>query len=82
MRQIQALDAIDESQRVFGYAPTLRELGVRLGIRSTNGVNDHLCALVRHGAIERDAARSRALRITAKGRAALAAWKEGPGYHG
>jgi hypothetical protein len=36
-----------------GYPPTLREIGLAFGIRSTNGVNDHLHALERKGVIER-----------------------------
>jgi SOS-response transcriptional repressor LexA len=36
-----------------GRPPTLREIGALMGIRSTNGVNDHLNALARHGFIAR-----------------------------
>ena len=44
-RQKEVLDFIQESIGTRGYPPTLREIGERMGIRSTNGVNDHLKAL-------------------------------------
>ncbi len=45
-----------------GYPPTLREIGGHMGIRSTNGVNDHLEALTRKGYLVREELKSRALR--------------------
>ena len=45
-----------------GYPPTLREIGAHMGIRSTNGVNDHLRALERKGYLTREDMKSRALR--------------------
>jgi repressor LexA len=45
-----------------GYPPTLREIGNFMGIRSTNGVNDHLRALERKGYLTREDMKSRALR--------------------
>lgn len=50
-----------------GYPPTLREIGAHFGLRSTNGVNDHLLALERKGYIERDDNIARGLRLTEKG---------------
>lgn len=47
-----------------GYPPTIREIGRELGIKSTNGVNDHLKALERKGYLVRDQLKSRALRPT------------------
>jgi repressor LexA len=44
-RQQMVLDYIRQSITDRGYPPTLREIGARMGIRSTNGVNDHLRAL-------------------------------------
>ena len=61
-RQQQVLNVIRESISDRGYPPTLREIGVRMGIRSTNGVNDHLRALQRKGYLTRDDMKSRALR--------------------
>jgi len=48
-RQKQVLGIIIESIEQQGYPPTLREIGERLGIRSTNGVSDHIKALTRKG---------------------------------
>ncbi|HEY0841113.1 MAG TPA: transcriptional repressor LexA [Vulgatibacter sp.] len=43
------------------FPPTIREIGLAMGIRSTNGVNDHLKALERKGYLERGEMKSRAL---------------------
>ncbi len=61
------LDFIRQSITDRGYPPTLREIGARMGIRSTNGVNDHLRALERKGYLTREDMKSRALRPTAMG---------------
>ncbi len=62
-RQQEVLDLISESIEQRGYPPTVRELGDRLGIRSTNGVNDHLVALSKKGYLQRQDLKSRALRV-------------------
>jgi repressor LexA len=61
-RQKMVLDFIAESIEKRGYPPTLREIGAFMGIRSTNGVNDHLRALERKGHLTREDMKSRALR--------------------
>jgi repressor LexA len=61
-RQRQALDYITDCLSARGYPPTLREIGEHMGIRSTNGVNDHLKALERKGYLVREELKSRALR--------------------
>lgn len=61
-RQQQVLEYIRASIAQRGYPPTLREIGAHMGIRSTNGVNDHLRALERKGYLTRDDMKSRALR--------------------
>ena len=63
-RQQMVLDYIKQSIQDRGYPPTLREIGARMGIRSTNGVNDHLRALERKGYLTREDMKSRALRPT------------------
>src|SRR5271169_1759490 len=63
-RQQMVLDFIQQSIADRGYPPTLREIGARMGIRSTNGVNDHLRALERKGYLTREDMKSRALRPT------------------
>src|SRR5262249_12980161 len=61
-RQHQVLQYIRQSINERGYPPTLREIGAHMGIRSTNGVNDHLRALERKGYLTREDMKSRALR--------------------
>lgn len=78
-RQQQVLHYIRQSINERGYPPTLREIGAHMGIRSTNGVNDHLRALERKGYLTREDMKSRALRpkdvdgLPAGDKAALAA---------
>ncbi|HWA75586.1 MAG TPA: transcriptional repressor LexA [Polyangiaceae bacterium] len=62
-RQEQTLDFIRKSILERGYPPTLREIGEYMGIRSTNGVNDHLRALERKGYLRREDMKSRALKL-------------------
>ena len=61
-RQEMILQFIRSSIRERGYPPTLREIGAKMGIKSTNGVSDHLRALERKGYIRREDMKSRALR--------------------
>jgi repressor LexA len=61
-RQQMVLEYIRRSIHDRGYPPTLREIGAFMGIRSTNGVNDHLRALERKGYLTREDMKSRALR--------------------
>jgi repressor LexA len=61
-RQRQVLDFIGASISERGYPPTLREIGEHFGIRSTNGVNDHLKALEKKGYLRREDLKSRAMR--------------------
>jgi len=70
-RQQMVLDFIRSSIVDRGYPPTLREIGARMGIRSTNGVNDHLRALERKGYLTREDMKSRALRPTGLGQTTL-----------
>ena len=60
-RQAEALDFIEYSIRKNGYPPTIREIASHMGIKSTNGVTDHLKALERKGLITRDMSKSRAI---------------------
>lgn len=61
-RQQEILDFISKSIAKRGYPPTLREIGSHFGIKSTNGVNDHLRALEKKGYLQREDLKSRALR--------------------
>lgn len=73
-RQELALKAITDSIEHNGWPPTLREIGAKMGISSTNGVNDHLRALERKGYICRPNVRkgepgnARAIRVVSNPR--------------
>ena len=62
-RQRVVLETIDQSVASIGRPPTLREIGRRLGIASTNGVRDHLQALIDKGYLRRDERSARGLRV-------------------
>lgn len=61
-RQRQVLDLIVTSIRDHGYPPTIREICRHFGFRSTNGVSDHIRALVRKGYVTHEQSKSRTLR--------------------
>jgi repressor LexA len=61
-RQHQVLEFIQDRIRAWGYPPTIREIGEHLGIKSTNGVADHLKALKRKGYLVQEDMKSRTLR--------------------
>ncbi len=63
-RQNEVLHTIYNSIAEHGIPPTLREIGSKLGIHSTNGVNDHLNALEKKGMIRRRDMQSRGIRLT------------------
>jgi repressor LexA len=62
-RQLAVLQFIQSHQASQGYPPTIREIGEQLGIKSTNGVNDHLKALERKGMLSRVGSKSRAMEV-------------------
>jgi repressor LexA len=62
-RQQDVLRFIQSQIKQIGYPPTIREIGKELGLKSTNGVNDHLKALERKGFIARELNKSRSLRV-------------------
>src|SRR3954453_4056165 len=68
-RQEKILAFIKKSIQDQGYPPTIREIGEHFGIRSTNGVNDHLKALERKGYLMRGELKSRALSVIDGGKA-------------
>jgi repressor LexA len=70
-RQKMVLEFIQNTIDADGYPPTLREIGNFMGIRSTNGVNDHLRALERKGYLTRKDMKSRTLRPTTAPQRAL-----------
>ena len=72
IRQKEILDYISLSISDRGFPPTLREIGQHFGIRSTNGVSDHLKALEKKGFLAREDLKSRAMRPMAMSRAGSA----------
>ena len=61
-RQRMVLRYIIDHIQDHGFPPTIREIGDHMGIKSTNGVNDHLKELERKDYLERKDAKSRALK--------------------
>ena len=57
-RQREVLDYISDYICDRGYPPTIREIGDELGIKSTNGVSEHLETLWKKGYLIRDEDRS------------------------
>lgn len=62
-RQQEILEGIQANILEKGYAPTVRELCARFGIRSTNAITDHLRALKRKGYLEIEPQAHRGLRV-------------------
>jgi repressor LexA len=83
-RQRELLDFIGKAIEESGVVPSFREIGAALGIGSTNGVSDHIKALVRKGYIEHVNGRGtpRSLRLTAKAGGAGEGIEEAPGARG
>ncbi len=70
-RQQRILETIRRFTAEQGYPPSVREIGERVGLSSSSTIHAHLKALERHGLIERDPTKPRALR-SAPGSHALA----------
>ncbi len=62
-QQARVLEAIRQYIREVGYPPSVRELGKRLGLKSTATVHSHLRTLERKGYLRRTAQKSRAFTI-------------------
>lgn len=56
-KQTALLSFIIDAYRAGGPLPTLREMMREFGWSSTNGADDHVTALIRHGALRRPEAR-------------------------
>ena len=76
-RQIEILRTIERHVREEGYPPTVREIGEAVGLRSTNGVAEHLRALIRKGYLSKQDMKSRALVPTPKCYAAIGSMRGG-----
>ncbi len=62
-RQKKVLAFIETHIKQHGFPPTIREIGLHLGIKSTNGVNDHLNSLQKKGFLTREEGKSRTLQL-------------------
>jgi repressor LexA len=63
-RKLKILNHIAATLRARGYPPSVREIGLAVGLSSTSAVHHHLMILEREGFLERGAAQSRAIRLT------------------
>jgi hypothetical protein len=70
-RQMQVLRAVDDFTEQHNMPPTIRELGALIGSRSTNGTNDLIKSLMRHGLLARNLLKARSMSITEAGRRVL-----------
>lgn len=62
-KQQEILDYIKEEILGKGYPPTVREIGEKVGLKSTSSVHSHLSTLERNGYIRRDPTKPRAIEI-------------------
>lgn len=62
-KQAAVLGFIEGHLRKNARAPSLREIGAHFGIRSTNGVLEHLKALERKGFISREETARRGIHV-------------------
>ena len=70
-RQSDVLDFVVQAIESRGLPPSYREIGDALGIASTNGVSDHVKALIKKGylkKLEGGSGKARGLQLTAKSR--------------
>lgn len=62
-RQREVLMAIVQHIEREGYPPTVREIGMRIGLRSSCTVQRHIEALIRKGYLTRDGHKSRTVEV-------------------
>ena len=65
-KQREILKIINDSFSAFGYAPTIREMAISIGVKSPRAVSFHLEQLERKGFIRRTAEGSRNILIISK----------------
>lgn len=64
VRQQHILDCISQHVERHGYPPTVREIGLAVGLSSSSTVHAHLKTLEDGGHIQRDAVLTRAIKVT------------------
>ncbi|MBT9176011.1 MAG: LexA repressor [Firmicutes bacterium] len=62
-RQLEILEFIKHEVRVKGYPPSVREIGLAVGLNSSATVHSHLARLELKGCIRRDPTKPRAIEI-------------------
>ncbi len=62
-RQRQIFDFIEQRITGQGTSPTIREIGAKFGISSTNGVRQHLTALIKKGYLKKHQFISRGIEL-------------------
>jgi repressor LexA len=67
IRQVEVVEMIRSFQSDHGYAPTVREITVSFGWRSTRATICHLEAIQKKGAIKREPGRARTIQVLAVG---------------
>jgi repressor LexA len=65
-RQREILDYLRKMLRDKAYPPTVREIGLAIGLSSSSTVQNHLNTLERKGYIHRDPSKSRAIELVEK----------------
>lgn len=65
-RQREILDYLRKMMQEKAYPPTVREIGLAIGLSSSSTVQNHLNTLERKGYIRRDPAKSRAIEMVDK----------------
>ena len=65
-RQREILDYLRRMLRENAYPPTVREIGLAIGLSSSSTVQNHLNTLERKGYIHRDPSKSRAIELVGK----------------
>lgn len=62
-RQLQILEFIKEEVRTKGYPPSIREIGLAVGLNSSATAHNHLARLEEKGYIRRDPTKPRAIEV-------------------
>lgn len=69
-RQRQVLEIVTAQIDAYGYPPTLREIGAKLGVTGTLGVMKHLEALEKKGYLRRQEGSTRGITLCSRSQAA------------
>ena len=62
--QARILAYIEQEIRTRGYAPSVREIGEAVGLKSTSTVHGHLTRMEKKGLLRRDAMKPRAIGLS------------------